>query len=89
MPNALVRAGCWDRWRKYLVRYVMLLCTRASTMCLMCLDVELERGGKVAYKGQPKCAWRRRQTKDGKHVVRLIQYKNIMVHVHVLRIPHL
>ena len=37
------------------------------------------RGGKVAYKGQPKCAWRRRQTKDGKHIVRLIQYKNIMV----------
>ena len=37
------------------------------------------RGGKVAYKGQPKCDWRRRQTKDGKQVVRLIQYKNIMI----------
>ena len=26
---------------------------------------EVGQAGKVAYKGQPKCAWRRRQTKDG------------------------
>ena len=37
------------------------------------------RGGKVAYKGTPQCKWRRLQTKDGKHVVRLIQYKNKMI----------
>ena len=37
------------------------------------------RGGKVAYGGQPKCDWRRRMTKDGKQIVRLIQYKNIMI----------
>ena len=37
------------------------------------------RGGKVAYKGEPKCAWRRRMSKDGKQIVRLIQYKNIWI----------
>ena len=37
------------------------------------------RGGKVAYKGEPKCAWRRHQTNDGKEIVRLIQYKNQMI----------
>ena len=37
------------------------------------------RGGKVAYQGEPKCAWHRRQTKDGKKIVRLIQYKNQMI----------
>ena len=37
------------------------------------------RGGKVAYKGQPQCDWRRRMTKDGKQIVRLIQYKNIWI----------
>ena len=37
------------------------------------------RGGKVAYKGQSKCDWRRRMTKDGKQIVRLIQYKNTMI----------
>ena len=37
------------------------------------------RGGKVAYKGEPKCAWRRRMSKDGKQIVRLIQYKNQMI----------
>ena len=33
------------------------------------------RGGKVAYKGEAKCDWRRRMSNDGKQIVRLIQYK--------------
>ena len=37
------------------------------------------RGGKVTYNGTPKCKWHRLQTKDGKHVVRLIHYKNKMI----------
>ena len=37
------------------------------------------RGGKVAYKGETKCNWRRRMSNDGKQIVRLIQYKGKMI----------
>ena len=37
------------------------------------------RGGKVAYKGEAKCDWRRRMSNDGKQIVRLIQYKGMMI----------
>ena len=37
------------------------------------------RGGKVTYEGTPQCKWHRLQTKDYKHVVRLIHYKNKMI----------
>ena len=37
------------------------------------------RGGRSTYEGTPQCKWRRLQTKDYKHVVRLIQYKNKMI----------
>ena len=37
------------------------------------------RGGKVAYKGEAKCDLRRRMSNDGKQIVRLIQYKGMMI----------
>ena len=37
------------------------------------------RGGRSTYEGMPQCKWHRLHTKDYKHFVRLIHYKNKMI----------
>ena len=37
------------------------------------------RGARTTYEGTPRCKWHRLQTKDYKHFVRLIHYKNKMI----------